>query len=127
VDIEHSSNVVASDFALVRNRSFQACLAQAFESVTAPSSQGVPITISGVHVAPMPATRRGASLSFGMRMDMLVGTVNLRLPMTLGITGYGVGRDELSLVTYAIGQPFPAQTEQQLASLLINRALAHPH
>lgn len=127
VEIERSSSVVASDLKRVQSEPVQSCLQQVFDGLSIPASNGVPVTIGGVQVTPLPTSRAGASASFGLRVVMVLSALGRSLPFTMDLFGYSVGRDEVSLVTYAVEQPFPPQAEQRLGALLVTRALARPH
>jgi hypothetical protein len=125
--IERSSGIVASDFALLRTGRIQSCLRQMFEGLSVPASNGILITVSGVQLTSLTPPATGAHQSFGLRMAMTFSALGRSVPFTMDILGFGVGRDEVSLSTFSVEQPFPARTEQQLSKLLVARALAHPH
>lgn len=125
--IESSRSAVARDLALIRTGRAQACLTQALNGVTIPTSNGTPLTITDVHVLPMSLPANGAEDSFALRISTHMNILGHSIPFTMDLLGYAVGRDELSLITYALAQPFPAAAEQHLSALLISRALTHPH
>jgi hypothetical protein len=125
--IEPSRQVVARDMALVRTGPVKACFTQALNGVTFPTSNGIPITIGNVQATPLPITATGADSSFGLRISMSMSALGRDQPVTMDLLGFGVGHDELSLLTFVLDQPFPIPTEQQLSFLLISRALAQPH
>jgi len=129
--IERSTGVVASDLALARSLlqsgQMQSCLSQAFDSVTIPTSSGLPVTISRVTAAALSEPVSGSDRSFGLRATIWMSALGRSVPVVLDIIGYAVGRDELTLDTLGIGQPFAPSIEHQLSALLVARAVAHPH
>jgi hypothetical protein len=58
---------------------------------------------------------------------MSMTAAGLTVPVSIDVLGYAVGRDELALTTFVVGRTFSTQTEQELSSLLISRALTNPH
>lgn len=126
VTIVRSSAIVRRDLAAIQSGRIQGCLASALDGMTVPTSSGTTVIVNNVRVAPLPPAP-GANGSFGWRTTMSTSALGVNIPVVLDILGYGVGKDELALTAFAIGRPFPQPTEQQLSSLLISRALAHPH
>jgi hypothetical protein len=78
-------------------------------------------------LALVPAPATAANGSFGMRVSMAIGALGRSVPFTIDFFGYGVGRDEVTLVTYSLEESFPASAVQRLGALMVSRALAHPH
>jgi hypothetical protein len=126
VTIVRSSAVVRGDLAAIDSGRIQGCLASSLDGMTVPTNSGATVTVNNVQVAALP-TAQGANGSFGLRTTMSMSALGINIPVVLDILGYGVGRDELALMAFAIGRPFPQQTEQRLSSLLVSRAVAHPH
>jgi hypothetical protein len=123
VTIQRSSRFVASDLALMRSGRVQACLRRALEGLSIPLSTGGAVArIYDVNVTRLPIAARGADRSFGIRVTMSMGARGRHVRLYLDLIGDAVGRDELSLVTFAVTRPFPARTEQRLLSLLVSRA-----
>lgn len=127
VAIERSSGTVASDFALLRSGQVHSCLKQVFDGLTIPASNGLVVKVSAVKVTSLAPPVTSASDRAGLRIAMTLSALGRAAPFTMDVLGFGVGRDEVSLTTFAVGQPFPAQTEQSLSALLVSRALARPH
>ncbi|HWF26746.1 MAG TPA: hypothetical protein VG275_14915 [Solirubrobacteraceae bacterium] len=126
VEIERSPSIVQSDLVQARGARARACLRQAFNGLKF-SVQGLQVRITHARVTALGVPAPGANGSFGIRMKLSITTLGLSVPMTADIIGVGVGRDELTLLTTAIAEGFPAQTERRLTSLLVSRARANPH
>jgi hypothetical protein len=126
VAIEPSRRVVARDLALVRAPRLRDCLRNALEGLTF-SIGGVSESITHVRVARLPVAATGADGGYGLRVVMFISALFVSVPVTLDVSEFAVGRDEISLVTGAVAESFPRQTERQLSSLLVSRALAQPH
>ena len=84
------------------------------------------VTLSNetVRVLAPPASAPNGGLCLGVTGTFHVS--NGTLPAYDEICGFGVGRDLISLSVNAFRQPPPAAFVQQLASLLITRAVANP-
>ena len=127
VTIKTSVNAVSTDLAAINSGRIQHCFASALDGVTIPTRAGLILTIGNVEVTQLAVSSRGSDGSFGIRTTMTMSALGRSIPLVLDILGYAVGKDELGLFTFAVGQPFSSPAEQQLASLLITRALARPH
>lgn len=126
VTIVRSSAVVTRNFVALGSARFRGCVASTLAGMTVPTRSGITLTVSNVRVASLP-TAPGANRSLGLRTTLDLGAMGRSVPMVLDILGYGVGKDELTLTAFALDRPFPRQTERQLSSLLISRALSRPH
>jgi hypothetical protein len=127
VTIARSAAAVRRDLALVNSGHIQSCFAQALDGVTVPTAHGPAVTIGSVQVTSLSVPVARSDGGFGMRATMVMSALGINVPVVLDILGYSVGRDELSLMALAIGHPSSAPTEQRLSTLLVNRALEHPH
>jgi hypothetical protein len=127
VGVTGSPAVVADDFALIRNRRFLQCFASAMDAMSVTTSGGLRIAFSGTHVTSLPVAVAGADHSFDVRISTTLKVSNAGVPVYLDVYGFAIGRDELSLVTFAVAQPVADATAQRLSSLLVGRALANPH
>jgi hypothetical protein len=127
VTVQRSRGLVARDLAFIKGGRIQGCVGQAFKGIVIPTSSGVPVTITSAQVGTLTTAVAGSDGSFGMRVIMTLEALGRTVPVSLDLYGYAVGRDELSLMTLAIGRDFPAQSERQLSQLLVTRSLAHPH
>ncbi len=125
--LQRSTAIVASDLAFIHSGRIQACLSRAFDGVAAPTSSGVVVAIKNVRIVPLAVPVQGTSGTFGMRVSMTMGALAFNVPVNLDVLGYAVGRDELGLISLAIGRTFSAPAEQQLSQLLVSRAVAQPH
>jgi hypothetical protein len=60
-----------------------------------------------------------------------VATLNIpfnevSVPIYVDVLGFAIGRAEVALTAMSVTQPVPASTEQELLTLLLARARAHP-
>ncbi len=127
VAITRSTRSVSSDLAAISSGRIQGCLAPTLDGLAIPTQSGAVVTIDNVQVIPLAAPAGGSDGSFGIRTTMTMNALGINVPVILDILGYAVGKDELSLDAFTIGHPLAVQTEQQLSSLLISRALSRPH
>lgn len=127
VTIARSAAAVRRDLALVNSGRIQGCFAQALDGITVPTAQGPAVTISSVQVTSLSVPVPRSDSGFGIRTTMVMAALGINVPVVLDILGYSVGRDELSLMALAIGHPSSAPAEQRLSSILVSRALEHPH
>jgi hypothetical protein len=67
----------------------------------------------------------GTSGSFGWRVTATFIVHGIKLPIYLDFLGFVDGPSEVTLLSSGLLQPFPAQAQQHLYSLLLARAKAH--
>jgi hypothetical protein len=127
VTIVSSTNVVRRDLATINSGRIQNCLASALNGLAITTQNGPVVTIDSTQVTPIAMPAGASDGSFGIRTTMTMSALGRSVPVIFDTLGYAVGRDEIGLTAFGIGNPFPAQSEQQLAALLISRALSHPH
>ena len=128
VSVEPSSGLTAGDLTLLRSPHALACFTQAVglgSRIGAAAVPGASVLRPRVHTIAAPG--RGADGSLGVRIAMPVDVRGVTLQVDMDWLAYRVGRDELSLFTFAIDHPFVRAAEQQLSTLMINRARALPH
>jgi hypothetical protein len=124
VSVARTPALAAKELATVRSSHFRACLTQyldqLFKEQDRPGTTVGPISIvQGTPPAP------GAAGSFGWRITATITARGVKLPFYQDMLGFVYGSAEISLVSSGALRPFPATVEQQLFSLLLERAKAH--
>jgi hypothetical protein len=128
VNIEPSARTAVGDLRDVRSRTALACFAGAFAVGAKVGSVSVPSQRSSrVHIRRLATARNGADGSFGLRFVLPITVRGVSLKVDVDWRGYRVGRDELSLMTFALQHPFVGTAERELSTLMIGRARALPH
>jgi hypothetical protein len=124
VSVARTPALAAKELATVRSSHFRTCLTQyldlLFKEQDRPGTTVGPISIvQGTPPAP------GASGSFGWRITATITARGVKLPFYQDMLGFVYGSAEVSLVSSGALRPFPATIEQQLFSLLLERAKTH--
>jgi hypothetical protein len=126
VSVAPSAAVAKSELTAIRGARVRGCfsryLGQLFKGrkFGGASVSGVTI-VSGTPPAP------GTSGGFGWRVTVPVELHDIRVPFYLDILGFVDGPARVTLFSSGAIRPFPAAVQQQLFSLLLNRAKAqHP-
>ena len=115
--------------AYARNPRFPQCVAEAFAALTF-KADGIEITGSQPHGVELPnqvATTAVVKTLLGMRASFTWSARNVALSAYLDLYLVRVGGEELVLYTFATVQPVLISSEAHLLSLMVARALAHPH
>jgi hypothetical protein len=125
VSVARTPALAAKELATIRSGHFRACLTKylnlLFGEQDRPGTSVGPISIvQGTPPAP------GASGSFGWRITATITARGVKLPFFQDMLGFVYGSAEVSLVSSGALRPFPAAVEQQLFSLLLERAKARP-
>ncbi len=125
VSVARTPALAAKELATIRSSHFRACLTKyldlLFGEQDRPGTTVGPISIvQGTPPAP------GASGSFGWRITATITARGIKLPFYQDMLGFVYGSAEISLVSSGALRPFPAAVEQQLFTLLLDRAKAHP-
>jgi hypothetical protein len=126
VAVERSRRVVTHDLSVARSKHTRVCLKQILQGLTIPE-QGTTFRITGARVTVLHPTVAGADGSFGIRLRAAITGLSVRIPISVDVLGFAVGRDEITLTTGGVERTFPSSTQEQLARLLVSRALALPH
>jgi hypothetical protein len=124
VSVARTSALAARELASIRGGRLESCLAHYLNQLLASTNlHGAKIgPVSTKHGSP-PAP--GADGSFGLRFIETVTLHGLRIPFYVDILGFVKGRAEVSLFTFGVLRAFPAALEEQLFSLLLERAKTH--
>jgi hypothetical protein len=128
VVIKPSVAAVRRDFSVFRSPGILSCFAQEIQGIaqTASVTSGQQVTVSDVQTVDVPFKALGSDAAFAWRVSATVNDAGLSAGMYLAIREFALGRDEVMLETESLGEPFPPDTENRLASLLLARALAEP-
>ena len=117
------------DRAYAANPRFPQCVADAFAALTF-KADGAEITGSQAHGVVLPdqvRTTAAVQTLLGMRVSLAWTVRNVSLSVYLDLYLVRVGGEELDLYTFATVQPVLISSEAHLLSLMVARALAHPH
>jgi hypothetical protein len=124
VSFATSSSTVTRALALIHAGTLGGCLVQALDGATFTTSGGVPLTIGNANAISMQTRAPGSVGSFGVRTSMTISGPAAGLPASMDALGFAVGRKEITLTAFTIGQPFPTGAEQRLYTRLLTRTLA---
>jgi hypothetical protein len=113
--------------AQLAGRKLQRCLGQALDHVTYTYSDGTTIALTNVRVTAVPVVLPGAVGSVGAQIGMDIDAPAAVVPLYLDQYSFSVGRDLISLQTFAASYPYPAAARAALAELMIGRAARLPH
>jgi predicted small lipoprotein YifL len=118
------ASLTAKELGAIRGGHLPACLSHYFELLL--KSQN----LHGASVGPVSSKEgsppaRGMTGSFGLRFTATIALRGVHVPFYVDILGFADGPAEVTLSTFGLPQPFPATLEEQLFSLLLERARAH--
>jgi hypothetical protein len=127
VSVLGSEQAVARQFALLSSPPVRACLAR----VLAHSLDDRRISEARwghVSISRLPVNAPGTSATFGLRVlaTLELPFSEVSVPFYEDVLGFAIGRAQVVLAAASATQPVPATTEQELLSLLLARARAHP-
>jgi hypothetical protein len=124
VTVARTAALAAKELASIRAGHLQGCLSHYFNLLLASQNlHGAKVgPVSTKHGSP-PAPGTGGS--FGLRFTETLTLRGLRIPFYVDILGFVKGPAEVSLFTFGVPRQFPAALEEQLFSLLLERAKAH--
>ncbi len=127
VAILSDERAVARQFALLASPTLRKCAARALTRNL--DDKSIANARWGrVSVSKLPVQAAGTSATLGIRivasLDLTFSEVSV--PIYVDVLGFSVGRAEVAMTAMSATQPVPATTEQELLSLLLARAKAHP-
>jgi hypothetical protein len=125
VSIEQTPALAAKDLAAVRSKRARRCISH-YASLVFQGHNRKGTHFGKVSVSAGSPPAPGTTGSFALRLTSSVTARGTRIPFYLDILGFVVGPAEVTLFTISLPGPFPAATEEQLFSLLVGRAKAHP-
>jgi hypothetical protein len=124
VTVARTAALAARELAAIHSGHLQSCLASYFKALLASED------LHGAKVGPVSTKQgsppaSGAQGSFGLRFIQTVTLHGVRIPFYVDILGFVKGRAQVSLFTFGVLRPFPAALEEQLFSVLLERAKEH--
>ncbi len=124
VAVAQTPAVASSELAAIRSSHVRECfsryLSLLFKSQRYGRATAGPVSIvSGTPPAP------GTTGGFGWRVTATLTDQTVRLPFYMDILGFVYGPTRVTLFSSGALQPFPAEAQQRLFSLLLGRAKAH--
>jgi hypothetical protein len=125
VSIERSRTSVEDDFAKLRSTRLLDCLVSAIKRATVPVGGGQTTRLTDVHASDVAFSIPRSDAEFDIRIQFAFTAAPV--PFYLDVRGMALGHDELALTTISTFQPFQPTRALQLATLMLNRALARPH
>lgn len=124
VTVARSGTEAISELKAVRGPRTKACMSRflhrLFEGDAYRGTKIGPISISS---GTPPAA--GTSGSFAWRIRVTITARGVRIPLYLDVLAFLYNRAEVSLDTVAVPEPFPARGEEELFTLLLDRARSH--
>jgi len=125
VSFAPSAAAAKRELALLRSSHTRVCLSSYLHLLfsTGRFGNGAVKRVSIVQGTPPAA---GTSGGFGWRITAVLQVHGLTLPFYLDALGFVYGPAEVTLQSTGLLVPFPAQAEEQLFTLLLARARAHP-
>ena len=121
-----TAGMVRTDLVANKGPKAQQCFSQ-FASSLVSQSVGPSVHIISLATQDLSASAPGTEGAFGYRFVVNATLQGKPLTVDIDILGFPQGNYEVELDAFAIGQAFPSATEQQLFSLLVNRAKSTVH
>lgn len=125
VTVVPTPQVAAHQLAIIRSGRARACLAHFLNLLFHGDAVKGKASVSPVHIAEGTPPAPGADGSFAWRVTTTITAQRTPVKIYLDIFGFIRGRAEVQLLTASFIQPFPARMEEQLFSLLLERARTH--
>ena len=125
VSVARTPAIAAKDLATIRSSHFRTCLTRYLDLLFGEQDRRG-TTVGPISIVQGTPPASGASGSFGWRITATITARGVKLPFYQDMLGFVYGSAEISLVSSGALRPFPAAIEQQLFSLLLERAKAHP-
>jgi hypothetical protein len=124
VTVARTPALAAGSLAAFRSRHLRACLTRYFNALLKTQNfHGA--TVGPVSARPGSPPALGTAGSFGLRLSAAVSFQRLSIRFYMDILGFVDGSAEVSLFTFGVPRPFPANIEEQLFTLLVERAKAN--
>jgi hypothetical protein len=124
VTVVRTNALAARELASIRSGHLRRCLASYLKQLLASENlHGAKVGSVSTKQGSPPAP--GADGSFGLRFIQTLTLHGVHIPFYVDILGFVKGRAQVSLFTFGVLREFPAALEEQLFSLLLERAKAH--
>jgi hypothetical protein len=124
VTVAQTPAEAARELKAIHARGVRKCLSQYVEAVLKNQDLGH-VTVAPVSIAEGSPPAPGTTGSFGWRITSGLEVHAIKIPFYMDILGFVDGPAEVTLVSFGIPRPLPAETEEQLFTLLVQRAAAH--
>jgi uncharacterized lipoprotein YmbA len=124
VTVARSKAIAGEELKAMGSAHASSCLVKYLTGLFAGSSRSG-AKIGPVKVAHGTPPAAGTAGSFGLRVSTSIIVRSVHVPFYLDLLGFVEGSSEVMLQTSGIPEPFPATAEQQLYTLLLERAKAH--
>jgi hypothetical protein len=124
VTVESSAALASGDLSTIRSRRLRSCLSRYFSGLLSGlATRGA--SVSGVSTKYGSPPAPGATGSFGLRVTAKLTYHSFQIPIYLDYLAFASGSAEVALRSMGTPVPFPASAEEQLFTLLLERAKAH--
>lgn len=124
VTVARSKATADEELKAIGSAHARSCLVKYLTGLFAGSSSGG-AKIGPVSIAHGTPPAAGTTGGFGLRISTSIMVRSVRIPFYLDMLGFVEGSSEVMLQTSGLPEPFPARAEQQLYTLLLERAKAH--
>jgi hypothetical protein len=124
VSVARTPATATAELAAIHGAHVQGCLSH-YLSLLLKSQQYGGATISPVSIESGTPPAPGTTGSFGWRVTATLTTHRIRISFYIDILGFVYGPARVTLFSSGVLQPFPAQAEERLFTLLLHRAKAH--
>jgi hypothetical protein len=124
VTVARTKAIAGEELKAINSTHARSCLVKYLTGLFAESSSSG-VKIGPVKVAHGTPPAAGTAGSFGLRVSTSIVVRSVQVPFYLDLLGFVEGSSEVMLQTSGIPEPFPAAAEQQLYTLLLERAKAH--
>jgi hypothetical protein len=124
VGVEASAAQAAQGLRAIRSAHVQGCFSSYLDQVFKGEKLGG-ATVGAVTIQSGDPPAPGTTGSFGWRVTATFTLRGVKVPIYLDFLGFVDGRAEITLMSSGLLQPFPAEIQQKLFSLLLARAKEH--
>ena len=124
VSVASTSAAAAKGLAEIRSPHVRSCFSHYLDQLFKNQRFGR-ATVGAVSIQSGTPPAPGTTGGFGWRVTATFTAQHVRIPFYLDFLGFVYGPAEVTLLSTGVLRPFPASVQQQLFSLLLNRAKAH--
>ena len=124
VSVVSTSAAAAKGLAAIRSAPVRGCFSRYLDQLFK-SQRFAGATVGSVSIQSGTPPAPGATGGFGWRVTATFTVRRLRVPFYLDFLGFVYGPAEVTILSTGVLRPFPASIQQQLFSMLLDRAKAH--
>ena len=124
VAVARTPSATAGELAAIRSSHVRGCFSHYLDLLFKGQQYGG-ASVGSVTIASGTPPAPGAAGSFGWRIIANLITQRVKLPFYMDILGFVNGRSRVTLFSSGALRPFPAEAQQRLFALLLDRAKAH--